>query len=106
MVSQGPMNLGLNLIFQKETSPIVSADKEVRASTETLKTGPLTMQRPTGAALKEDDEQRHNTMHEEGLISPQNESYKLRKEAEVPGQIEIRLSSNLGKPNERENHQR
>ena len=53
---------------------MVSADKEVRASTETLKTGPLTMQRPTNVGLKEDDEQRHNTMHEEGLISPQNEN--------------------------------
>ena len=36
MVSQAPLNLGLNLIFQKESSPKVSADKGVRASTETL----------------------------------------------------------------------
>ena len=75
MVSQAPMNLGLNLIFQKETSPMVSIDKDVRASTETLQTGPLTMHRPTGDKQKEDeDEPRHHTMHEEGLTSPQNES--------------------------------
>ena len=65
MVSQAPMNLGLNLIFQKESSPMVSADKGVRASTETLKTGPLTVHRPTGERPKEDeDERRQNTIHD------------------------------------------
>ena len=74
MVSQAPLNLGLNLIFQKESSPKVSADKGVRASTETLQTGPLTMNRPTVAGLEEVDERRQNTMLEEDMISPQNES--------------------------------
>ncbi len=86
MASQVPFSPHPNLIFQKEAAlPVTVADKgKKRSSTDALKTGPLTVQRPTAAGFEETADLRHTTMLGEDLITPQNDGQKLRKEAEVP----------------------